>query len=706
MMTPNCLARAIRARWLNVGLAAIAATALLTWRLAAAPGDPLADLKSGVAAFEAQRYSAAVGALKTVAPRIPKLADYAAWFLASAQFELKNYSAVPEALKPVWAHTPPSPLGARAVLLAARAYGQNGETREALDLLRKNYAMLPQPQGDFAMATAFAADGDAVSAAVYFQRVYYSFPMSGEAAQAEEESAKLREQLGDTYPPAMPNAMLGRALKLLETGHADRARKELEALIPQLGGAEQDLARVRIGVADYNSKETAAAHRYLKSLEVSSPEADAERLYYLLLCARRMNNQEEVNDSLDHMARLYPSSRWRLESLVAAAGHYLIENQMEAYEPLYRACYESFPQESQAASCHWKVAWGHYLRRRADAPDLLRAHLRMFPGSEDATAALYFLGRLAEASKDLGAARTYYDEIAREYPNYYYTGLARERLAQMDKAPASPAVTTFLRGVQFPQRARSRIFDPNAVSQARIERARLLASAGLEDWAEGELRYGAQNEDQPHILAMELASLSSSHTGPDQAMRYIKRYASGYLYYPIDSAPLGFWKLAFPLPYRSDLERYSKKNELDPFLMAALIRQESEFNPKAVSRANARGLTQILPSTGRELSRRLKMKPYSTARLFQPMTNLELGTFYLKTIADSLGGRWEAALAGYNAGLTRARAWLSWGDFREPAEFIETVPFSETRNYIQTVLRNADVYRRLYGGDLSVERDK
>jgi soluble lytic murein transglycosylase len=276
----------------------------------------------------------------------------------------------------------------------------------------------------------------------------------------------------------------------------------------------------------------------------------------------------------------------------------------------------------------------------------------------------------------------------------------------MDKAPPSPAAAAFLRGVQFPERARTRNFEPNAAAQERIERARLLASAGLEDWAEGELRYGAQNEDQPHVLAMELASLSSSHTGPDQAMRYIKRYASGYLYYPIESAPLGFWKLAFPLPYRIDLERYSKKNELDPFLMAALIRQESEFNPKAVSRANARGLTQILPSTGRELSRRLKLKPYSTARLFQPMTNLELGTFYLKTIADSLGGRWEAALAGYNAGLTRARAWLSWGDFREPAEFIETVPFSETRNYIQTVLRNAEVYRRLYGGDLRAERDK
>ena len=74
-----------------------------------------------------------------------------------------------------------------------------------------------------------------------------------------------------------------------------------------------------------------------------------------------------------------------------------------------------------------------------------------------------------------------------------------------------------------------------------------------------------------------------------------------------------------------------------------------------------------------------------------------MGTFYLKSMIDYLGGNVEAALAAYNAGLSRANAWLSWGDFKEPAEFIETVPFTETRGYIQTVLRNADVYRRLYG---------
>jgi len=221
----------------------------------------------------------------------------------------------------------------------------------------------------------------------------------------------------------------------------------------------------------------------------------------------------------------------------------------------------------------------------------------------------------------------------------------------------------------------------------------MLSTAGLDDWAEIELRYAAQYEDQPHVMGLELAR----HAEPDQAMRYLKRYASDYLYLPLDSAPPEFWKLAFPIPYRADLERYAKQNGLDPFLMAALIRQESEFNPKAVSKSNARGLTQIMPATGRELSRRLQVRPYSTARLFQPSVSLQLGSYYLKSVAASLGGRWEAALAAYNAGLTRANAWLTWADFQEPAEFVETVPFSETRNYVQVVLRNAEMYRRLYG---------
>jgi len=695
-------ARITPGRWRNLGLAAALLTsagviALVSRSAFAASNDPLADLKTGAAQVDAKQYPAAIATLSPLIKKLPKLADYAAWLLASAQFESENYAAVPKTLDPVWNRAPGSPLAPRGVLLASKAYLQNGEAKAAVDVLRKTYSILPQPQGDLAMAAAFASSGDLISAAVYNQRVFYTYPASQEAAQADIELAKLRAQLGDNYPPAMPNAMLGRAFKLLTAGSHARAKKELESLVPQLGGSERDVARVRIGVADYESKDNLRAEKYLESLNGLSPDADAERLCYLLLCARRLKNHEEVHATLDQLARLYPNSSWRLQALISDANTHLIENEIDAYEPLYRACYESFPSDPQAAMCHWKVAWGHYLRRRADAVDMLRAHLRLFPGSENAAGAAYFLGRLSEAARETGAARAYYDEIVREYPNYYYAILARDRLAQVAGAPPSPAVIQFLGGLTFPPRVRTMNFEPNANSKLRLERARLLAGAGLDDWAEVELRFAAQYEDQPQVMAIELASIATRSAQPDQAMHFIKRYASGYLFLPVESAPLNFWKLAFPLPYRDSLDRFAKQNSLDPFLMAALIRQESEFNAKAVSPANARGLTQILPSTGRELSRRLKVKSYSTAALFQPALNLELGSFYLKSIVNGLGGRWEVALAAYNAGLTRAHAWLTWGEFREPAEFIETVPFTETRNYIQTVLRNADLYRRLYG---------
>jgi soluble lytic murein transglycosylase len=667
--------------------------------LTAAP-DAVADLKAGVAALDAKRYPGAIASLTPLPKRLPELADYAAWFLASAQSESKDYPDVPKTLELVWQQNPPSPLAARAALLASDAYTQLAAPAQAVEVLRKNYAILPQPEGDLALAKAFEASSDAVSAAVYYQHVFFGYPLSMEAAQAETAIDKLKIALGAKYPPTMANVMLGRALKLVDSGYALRARKELEVLIPQLGGADRDLARVRLGVALYNSRDTIGARRYLAALQNLSPTADAERIYYLYQSARRLKNDPESNAALEKIGEAYPDSPWRLQMLIAVADRLQFDNQTAAYEPLYRACYESFSKDPRAAACHWKVAFDHYLRRDAGAGEMLRAHLSLFPGSDAASAAMYFLGRLAEAAKDPAGARIYYEEIAREYPNQYYAMVARDRLSQLPRAEVKSKTPleaeTFLRSITFPQRSRKWSFDASPVTKARVARAKLLASAGLDNWAEGELRYGAEKEDQPQVMAMELASLLGKGK-PEQALRSIKRYANGYLNLPFDSAPRDFWRFAFPLPFRDDLDRFAKANSLDPFLVAALIRQESEFDPRAVSRTSARGLTQIMPETGRELSRRLHLAPYSTMRLFEPAVNLQLGTYYLKMVTTQLGGHQEAALAAYNAGLSRARLWLTWGEFREPSEFIETIPFAETRSYVQIVLRNADLYRRTYG---------
>jgi soluble lytic murein transglycosylase len=707
----------VRRLWPVSGAAVLVAAVAYVSLAAPGPADPpsasLTELKIAVAQLQGKQSGNGVATLKPLAAKLPKLADYISWLIASAQFDAQSYADVPATLGPVWAQSPPSPLMWRAALLASRADLQTGHAHEALEVLRKYYDKLPQPQGDLAMATAFAADNDPVNAAVYDQRVYYGYPVASEAAQAEMDLTKLRAQLGDRYPPAMGNVMLGRAVKLIELGQAEKARKELVGLVSDLGGEDRDRARVEIGVADYERKKTAEAQSYLESLELGAGEADAERLHYLLLCARRRDDRAAMNNLIERLAQTYPASRWRLESLWALANLNLVDNQIANYEPLYRACYESFPSDPRAAECHWKVTWAHYMRRSGDAADYLRAHLRTFPGSDNAPAALYFLARLSESANDATAARVYYNEIIREYPNHYYTPLARERLAAGNAGtavtrlaavrtpldanrPDSNPASEFLHTIAFPTRMRARDFQANAVAKARVERARMLAAASLDDWAEIELRYAAQNEDQPHVIALELAVEASHQDAYPQALRFLKRYASDYLYYPIDSAPSDFWRLAFPLPYRADFERFARQQNLDPFLLAALARQESEFDPKAVSPSSARGLTQIMPGTGRELSRHLQLKPYTTARLFQPAVNLQLGAYYLRSIADNFEGKWEATLAGYNAGPARAKSWLTWAEFREPAEFVESIPFRETRYYVQIVLRNADLYRRIY----------
>ena len=155
-----------------------------------AADDPLASLRGGIAAVEAKRYPAAIAALKDL--MVPKLADYTAWHLASAQLESKNYEAAISALEPVWRNEPASPFEGRAALLAADAYLKSGRPMETVRLVREHYKALTPPQGEMALADAYLAVGDKGGAAVYYQRVYYEYPLSPAAPRAGVEAEKLR----------------------------------------------------------------------------------------------------------------------------------------------------------------------------------------------------------------------------------------------------------------------------------------------------------------------------------------------------------------------------------------------------------------------------------------------------------------------------------------------------------------------------------
>jgi peptidoglycan lytic transglycosylase len=651
----------------------------------------LAFLVLGSEEIEQRQFGDALRHLAAARNRLPQLADYVAYLTAESQFELRQFQDTENLLLPVWRSVPASPWVPKAVSLQANSYLEAGQPAQAIALVEQHRADFQAPQAELLLAEAFEKNGNAAAAAAHYQKIYLDYPFSKEASPAEAALAR--------YPAPSPQSLLSRGVKLVQGGDYSRAAKELKVLLPQLTGAELDLARVQIGVARYLGHDDKPAYEYLRSFRASTPESEAERLYYLLECARRLNYIDEMNSTLGELAQAYPQSHWRFLATVSVANYYFVQNQPEQADSLYKTCYEAFPNEPRSAQCQWKIAWAEYLRQSPDAAALFEDHLKNYPDSERVTSALYFLGRIAESQSDWGAARVYYEELDTDYPNYYYATLARARLelASIAGAPPSPAVAQFLMGVRLLKAQTEAVFQPTATTRRRIERAHLLSEAGLDDLAESELRFGAKADGQPEILAVELADLANRRDAPDQGIRYIKHYAPEYLSMPLDTAPRKFWRLAFPMPYERALKEYCRARSLDPYLVAALIRQESEFNPKAVSRSNARGLTQVLPSTGRQVSRQLGMRRFRANMLFSPDTNLRIGTAYLKTLLDQLQGKWEATLASYNAGKTRVNGWMAAANFREPAEFVESIPFNETRVYVQSVLRNAELYRELYG---------
>lgn len=662
---------------------------------------PAANVSLAKQYLELNNPTAALEQANLAAAKVPQLNDYAQYYRAQAEYQLKNYPEATKSVTLVLNQQLLSPMTGPAAAVGVSAYLDQNNPKQAFELAKKYSDKIPQPQATFLLARCLLANNDLPQAAEYFQRVYYNYPNAKEASDAATALADLKTKLADGYPPVMPGAMLGRAEKLLEARRTADAKTELYAAIPQLTGVQRDQARVRLGEADYHAGKVSEAFEYFKELQVDDSEADAERQAYLVRCARHLDKKSDVKAYLDELAHSHPNSEWRLDAIINVADQARTDNDSATYVPLYRACASGFAKNDRAAWCAWRAAFDAFHTDQPDAGVLLLSFVKTYPAANDTSDALYFLGRLAERKNTLEEARAYYDVLTDHLPNTYFATLAQARLKSPEISVIKPDATTAaaMQAIPWPARPQFPSFIGGPLVQKRVVRAQLLLASGMHDMAEDELKYGSRNEEgQTNVYAYELAKFASGHGAPDEALRYIKTFAPGYLYMPLDQAPVEFWRLAFPYPYRTFIEEYSRDQGLDPFLVAALIRQESEFNPHAISPANAYGLMQVLPSTGRELARHFGVRRLGSGALLTPARNIQLGTYFFKDLLNSSGGEPEIALASYNAGPGRSSLWRTWGPFHEPAEFTEVVPFHETRGYIQIVLRNADVYRRLYAG--------
>jgi soluble lytic murein transglycosylase len=636
-------------------------TSLAAYAKANAKGEngALALLALAVNDIEGKTPERAIPVLKTLDRRLPKLADYVALFHAQALFDTGDFKGAAKAADDV----KPGAIYTRASSLAAKALVESGDARKALALLRSRYESLEQPAGAIALATAMDAAGD--DSRAIWTGLYIDSPRVPEAGVAVR-------RLGMALSAEQ---RLARGLKLIDFDPSE-AQIELRAAAAGLSGEPREIAALKVGAAMHNARQYATALGYLETLKLTDPVLDAERLYWAVRSAGRAKELARMGTLAGQLARKHNGSRWATEALAAAGDRQLTAEDYVEARTHFAACAATKSDSPVLAYCQWRMAFESYFQRKPDAYRKLEAFVERWPKSNHSSAALYYLGRLAESMKDTARAQAFYSRVATEFANHYYATLARARGGVAETAPALD-------------------FAAAEPMRSAIDRASLLATAGLDDYAEREIRHWRERTP-PHVTALALAKLTARRDEPDKAMRWIKGTYPGYLTLPLDAAPREFWRLTFPLPYREDVERYARAQGLDPFLVAGLIRQESEFNAKAISRSKAHGLMQVMPPTGRELARKLGIKPFSTSMLLNPTISLRMGTRHFKDWLDAEKGQVEVTLAAYNAGKTRADRWLARGPYREPSEFVESIPWQETRDYVQAVIRNADVYRRLY----------
>ncbi len=659
----------------------------------------LALLAVGLAEYDAKSYAEAAKVLGRAEGHAGVLNDYAAYYRARSLVLAEDFESALQPLRNFIADRPESRFVPASRRLTAESLIRLDRLEEAGELLKGGFSLEPAVHR-FLSARIEQLQNNSLEAVALYRDVYYNHPTSDQAEAAEKQLGDLRRSLGSRYPKATADQRLRRADLLYTANEYAKSASEYGlAIAAGLGSKEKQRAQVRKAAADYHRRWTNTAYSALVKMQIGDPALDAERLYYICATARRKRLITWFLATAEELGSKYPRSPWYEEALFAVGNYYLLDNNPAKYREFYGRAAKLFPNGKHAAAAHWKVAWRAYLDDDPRRRQLLEEHLDLYPESGSASSAIYWLGRIAEQDGQPGQAQSLYSAIIQRYPHYYYATMARRRLEDMGISPTISGrgeIAYLTRLTNRLPSARRTSAGPSVETQLLIERGLLLHAIGLKDLASKELLTADYQARDAHLVGLELSRLSHEAGDHFRAIRLMKRYGYGYLRFPLDAVDRKFWEYLYPLGWEQSLRSRATKHGLDPYLVAALIRQESEFNPSARSRSGALGLMQVMPKTGEWLFGRLGIPNYSNRKLTQPDISLRLGTFHLKNVIARFKGNLEFALAGYNAGEHRVDTWRPLGNFDEPGEFVETIPFSETRGYVQAVIRNQDMYRRLY----------
>ena len=642
-------------------------------------------LVAGVRRFQDGDFAGALLLVSRPSLANTALADYAAYYTGLAQLRLGRTADARRTFDGIIDRKPPGYVASAAGLAAGEAAEAAGDFPAALRIYER---IADQKAGvtDEVLSrlarTALAA-GDRAKAAQAYLRVYYEFPLTEAATTAGQQLATLQDQFTRTsYKPD-----LGRAQLLFGAKRYDDARAAFAGIRSEADGDDRELIDLRIAECDFYLKRHAAARDGLVPyLERAARKAEAR--FFHLSALRELGDRDQYMAQTAALVADFPDSSWSEEALNNLGTYQILQNEDDAAAGTFKELYARFPTGPRAERAAWKYGWDAYKKGNyAETIRVFESASLAFPRSDYRPSFLYWSGR-AHAKLGHGQqADSRLRLVYTDYANSYYGRLAERQLART----ADVAAREDVRLVSHEQ---APALDVKPIPTEPV--IRLLLANGLYDDALAELQYAQRAWGSSSRVDATIAWVYHQKGELRRAISLMRRTYPQFLTAGGQQLPAEILQVIFPLAYWDSIRKYSAQHDLDPYVVAALIAQESTFDAQAKSVANAWGLMQIVPTTGRKLARAAGVRRFTTASLTNPDVNIRLGTLYFSELVRQFGGTYYA-LASYNAGDTRVVKWKAERPALDEDEFIDDIPFPETQNYVKRILGTAEDYRRLYG---------
>ena len=684
--------RAIRAAT-GVG-ALVLVAALLVVPAAAAEARPPADdtiaaWRSAVARHQHGLSAPLVREFSTDGALKSPIGDYVRWVLADALARNGSYEQARAVAASIAEHHRDSRLAPAGLVMAASLAVRTGDDAAAQKLLARVLEAYPDSkelaQTLYMLGLVSETRGQRDTAMLAYRELQVLAPASGWADGANDRLSALA-RAGVRIPELTLTQRLDRAERLLKGGVAQTAADEAERIAHEASDAPAALRALRI-VAEAAQR----LGRYelgARALDLAVGRASkAQKPSLQLEQARLLMRTKQRARALSILATVAATGN---EADAAEAGYQrarLLDDMGQEVEAAgaYRAVATRYATREVAGAALWRLGWLAYVRGKArEAGDAWNKLGEVAGGRTYRVAGLYWAGRAKETTGQRADAEKLWTKVLAEAPRSYYGVLAARRVAHSGDAVPAPGVT-------LPADPSDAVADDPG-----YERVDLLRRVGMLEFAWEELESVVQRSFGDPV---RLYGLSSAYVRDERyhlALRILRRHFTALATTGHPSVPQAFWEMLYPFGWRSSVMEAAQREGLDPFLVAALVREESNYYPRAVSRVGARGLMQLMPGTAQIVAEHRGIALAGTDTLDDPSVNIDLGTRFLAGMLKEFRDP-RLALAAYNAGPGRVRQWWKARRTDDIEAFVEQIPFDETRGYVKRVMLSWEEYRRVYG---------